>query len=153
MKALIIEADQGLANLTAALKRAKYEVVVKQIDDDIDRLGKHLSDLLEERALLLAYIGQGELTPDEIANVKRIAADLGEELIDPDFEAKRFIIDRLHLRVTLRHDASGRWADATCEPFAETDLGSFPIVNSSSTRTTQAAVRWRLSLEPARADT
>lgn len=82
---------------------------------EIKQAQKKLNALKEEHARLEAQIQQGMLTPEEIALIKQTAAELREELDQADFEAKRFLIDRLNLRATIRHTEEGRMLDVSCE--------------------------------------
>lgn len=111
---LIGEAELGVKNLASGLRRAKNETVANVLQDDLDKLGRHLTELNEERAILLAYIGQDELNPEEVAAIKQTVADLRSELQNPDLATKRYLVDRLNVRVELKRDDTSRWLEVTC---------------------------------------
>jgi len=128
---LIAEQERSIRNLSRGLSKAENDTVADVIAKDLQDAGQRLKDLTEERDVLLGYIQQGGLTSDEIETIKRIAAELRAELSEPDFETKRYLIDRLNVRSRLRNDDSGRWLDLTCEIAIEPDNLS---VASTSTR-------------------
>jgi len=128
VKEFVEHYEQQAKNLAKGLAKAKNETVLNALNDELEKVGKTLGDLVDERELLIAYIGQGEFTPDEVTKIKRIASELREELRSPDFETKRYVIDKLNLRAQLRHDEQGRWLDVTCE--LKLDLSSLLIDTS-----------------------
>ena len=43
------------------------------------------------------------------------AAEIREELENPDFETQRYILDRLNLQAIFRDEDAERWLDVKCE--------------------------------------
>jgi site-specific DNA recombinase len=114
VEGLAREAEQGVENLSRAVARAKSEIAAKVLEDDLEKLSNQLLKLREEQVVLKNYIAQGELTDDEIAMLKKMAADIRDELQQDDFESKRYLIRRLGLKSQLLRDDTGRWLEIVC---------------------------------------
>jgi hypothetical protein len=67
-----------------------------------------------ERNELAAEIEQTEIAPETYAAILKKAAKIRSRLNKATFEDKRYLLDALDVRVTLRDDKQGRWLDLTC---------------------------------------
>lgn len=111
---LLADYDKRIKRLARGIAEAEIETVAEALQVELKLAGQQREELAEEKSILCAELGQGDLTPEDVAAIKRIAAELRAELADADYQARRFLIDRLDLRLQLRRDEAGRWMDATC---------------------------------------
>ena len=106
---------KAVERLSGALSESDCDEVSAALKVDLKNAGKKLNGLKEERARLESEIEQGTVTPEEIAQIKRTAAELREELTDyPMFELKRMLLNKFNLLATLQHTENGRQLEVTC---------------------------------------
>ena len=111
---LIAEYDARIKRVAKRFAEADDDAVADALDVELQMAGKSRTELAEEQAILTAELGQAELTPEDIVKIKTLAVELRGEVENADFAAKRYLIDRLSVRVQLRRDEAGRWLDTTC---------------------------------------
>jgi hypothetical protein len=133
IEALIVEAKKSTTHLARALARAENDIVAGTLQTELDAVGKHLTALTEERDWLLTYIGQGELTPEEIEMVRHLVAEVRDELANPDFATKRYLVDKLNVRAVLKRQGEERWLEVTCGIALESGHLSFETSTSLET--------------------
>jgi site-specific DNA recombinase len=113
------EIEIQVHRLANAYAEAENETVAEALNAELKNAGNKLDALEDERARLLVEIDQGKLSPEEIAALKRLSAELREELQDASFETKRNVLDRLNFQAKLHHDDDGRKLKVSCSLVVE----------------------------------
>jgi site-specific DNA recombinase len=115
VNSVIAKAEAKIKRLMNAFGDETDKTVLSELKANVKSATKEKSDLIVERDNLIAELNQGNLTAEDRAAVLFTAAQIRQELIDPDFETKRFILSRLNVRVKLRRDENNLlWLDVTC---------------------------------------
>lgn len=93
---------------------------------EIKRTNKQREGLIKERDGLNNEIAQAEFSPEIRLDVMAKVAEVMDKIHNATYEKKRYLLDKLDVQLTLRHDAAGRWLDGTC------GLGNFSIETGPS---------------------
>jgi len=93
---------------------------------EIKRTNKQRDGLIKERDGLNSEIAQAEFSPDLRRDITAKVAEVMGKIHNATYEKKRYLLDKLDVQLTLRHDAAGRWLDGTC------GLGNFSIETGPS---------------------
>jgi len=81
---------------------------------EVKRAEERLTSLATERANLERQITQAAVTPAQLQNSIALAAQLREYIPTADYDAKRYVLDRLGIGCRLRRTQDGQtWADVT----------------------------------------
>lgn len=81
---------------------------------EVRRAEERLTALATERADLERQIAQAAVTPAQLQDSTALAAQLREYIPNADYDAKRYVLDRLGIRCRLRRTEAGDvWADVT----------------------------------------
>lgn len=117
---MIEKADRKARRLMAQFGDEEEEqVVLDLVQDEISRTAKEKASFEADRKKLQAELAQRSITPDQEEELLRIAAELREELDFPDYETKKYILDRLNLQVVFHSEGERRWLVASCSLSAE----------------------------------
>ena len=114
VKQLTAKAESKIKRLAASLGETEDEYTAEAIKGELKTAQKQRQALLTEAKQLEAELSQETLTPEDEAEINRIADLLREKIDGATFAQKRFVLDRLGFRAHLRHDEAGRWLDCTC---------------------------------------
>ena len=87
--------------------RAVLKEKVKTISNEIDALRKEAKSLEVEMRKQL-------ITAETKAEIFEIAQELREELDNPDYESKRFLLDKLNVEAVYRYEDGQKWIDVRC---------------------------------------
>lgn len=110
----LAQTEEQIHRLVSALYETDNAVVADAINVQLKRAGTQQEALAEERTRLTAEILQGEMSEEEIAVIINYGAILREELQVPDFQTKRYLIDRLGFHAQLGHDKAGYYLEVSC---------------------------------------
>jgi hypothetical protein len=140
---LIGETESQIKRLATVYAEAENDVVAESLKAELRNAGKRLDALCDESARLEAEIGMGQLSPDEVAAIKELAASLRADLDAADFEAKRALLDNLNFNAKLLPDPNAegkRQLEVFCS--LVTDPERLTIVPSLSWLTCPATSAW-----------
>jgi site-specific DNA recombinase len=111
---LIDKRRTAIERLVSELGEEENETIKEAVKTRVKLLGKEIESLTGERDSLAAELAQVQVSPELEAEVLRIAAELREELDAPDFETKRYLLDKLNVQVVFQANDTGRWLDVKC---------------------------------------
>ena len=81
---------------------------------EVRAAGEQLAALKAQRARLEAEIAQAEITPAQVRDTVALVGQLRDYIPEADYEAKRYILERLGIQCRLRRTEDGQtWADVT----------------------------------------
>ena len=129
---LIADNQRQLAKLLDLYLTSDFSVDV--LTERRTRLEATITALSQERAGLAARIDAQAITDEQIQTVVEFAQDMREglKLAEDDFEARRQMVERLHLKVTLAVEDGKKVAHVECLAGKE-DLPIVPIGTTSCT--------------------
>lgn len=116
-------ADDLLAENQAQLDRmldlyqfGESKETKEAVVDRVERLRETVNKLKRERAELSAKLEAQTITAEQIQEIESFAAAMREEidLADDDFEARQYLITRLHTTATLTIENGEKVAHASC---------------------------------------
>jgi hypothetical protein len=110
----IQKAERKVRRLMDQFADVEDEDVLETIQIEIARTAKEKASFEADRKKLLADLAQRSIAPDMEEQLLKVAAELREELDYPDYETKRFIMNRLNLQVVYHEDENRRWLVASC---------------------------------------
>lgn len=107
---LIDKIEQRTRRLISEFGREADEVISSALRAEINSLVAQHEGLRAEQENLTAQLNDQVINPDDESEILRLAHELRREVLDREvtFEAKRFIIERLRVRVSLRHQGDER---------------------------------------------
>jgi hypothetical protein len=88
------EADADAGEIEPALREVK-------------RAGEQMAAVKTERARVEAEIAQAAITPAQVGDAMTLAAQLRDYIPEADYDAKRYILERLGIRCRLRRTEAG----------------------------------------------
>jgi site-specific DNA recombinase len=110
----IRKAEKKLRRFMDQFADVDDEDVLETIQGEITRTAKEKASFEADRKKLLADLAQRSITPDQEEQLLKVAAELREELDYPDYETKRYIMNRLNLQVVYHENEERRWLVASC---------------------------------------
>ena len=104
------------------------DVELAELKAQVRRASDQMAALREERARLKADIDQATVSPQQFADIEAQARELREYLPSADYDAKRYVLDRLDVQGRLRRNEAG---ELVCEVSADALGPDFPIVSTA----------------------
>lgn len=90
------------------------EIELEALRGEVKRAGEQLAAVKTERARVEAEIAQAAITPAQVGDAMTLAAQLRDYIPEADYDAKRYILERLGIRCRLRRTEAGEvLADVT----------------------------------------
>jgi site-specific DNA recombinase len=111
---LIENRRRSIDRLISELGDEENEVIKDALKTRVKFLGKEIESLTGERDSLFAELSHRSISPELEAEVLRIAAEIRVELDAPDFETRRYLLDKLNVQAVFQADDTGRWLDVKC---------------------------------------
>jgi site-specific DNA recombinase len=144
---LIDKAEGKIKRLVKAFGDTENDTVQDALQGEIRMLGRQREALMAERSLLEAEVEQKSLTEKDKDRIRQEVADMRVILDAPDYTTKRFILDRIGLRIQIRSNASSRRLEVTCAIKAWT--ATLPLSIDKRTSPTSAGATFKvITLRP-----
>jgi site-specific DNA recombinase len=110
----IVRARTRVDRLMAAFGGEDDAFVAASLESQIAQVKANHTTLQRERDMLIAEIGQGEVTRQQKTDILETATQLREIIETADFEEQRFILERLNFDARLEQTEDGYALDCKC---------------------------------------
>jgi site-specific DNA recombinase len=111
---LLGKVERKINRLVEAFSDETDSTVAKALRAQMKEASQQRDALQTEYNALASEIEQTEIAPETYATILKKAAKVRARLDKATFENKRYLLDALDVRVTLRDDKKGRWLDVSC---------------------------------------
>lgn len=107
LEELIAKEERKIARLIEEFSNAEDAIILDALREKRKEASKNREALVAERVILDADLSQKMMTPQQEEAILEKARALRTELDDPDFETKRYFLDRLGFHGRLSRDKDG----------------------------------------------
>jgi site-specific DNA recombinase len=119
VKELVEQRTKAVERLISDLGEEDNETIRDALKSKLKAIGREVESLQQEMKQIGSELAQSEIMPGLEEQVLEIAAEIREELDEPDYETKRFILNRLNVSVVYNTSDTARWLDVKCGIAAE----------------------------------
>ena len=114
---LIAKQERSIKRLVDELSDGEYsdEFTRSIFQEKISENTEVIRELRKERDRHEAELAQVELTEDFRQEIKAMATQVKDKLLDATFGNKRAVMDKLDLQAVFRYEDDIRWLDITCK--------------------------------------
>lgn len=114
ISSLVEKSELKIRRLMSAFANEDDETVAVELRAAVKTASKEKEMLEVERNGLELDLAQQTLSEEDKAAVLETAAQIRQGLVDPDFDTKLFVLDRLDVHAQLHRDETGEWFDVSC---------------------------------------
>ena len=100
--------------MISSLATVEDEFTADAIKSELGAAQKERAGLIVEGERLSGELEQKELTQEDEERLRALAAQLKQKIDNATFEQKRYILDKLDVKVQLRRDDVRRFLDCSC---------------------------------------
>lgn len=144
---LIDARRRNLERLVSELGDEDNDAIRDALKSRVKILGKEIESLQVERDALAVELAQVDISPELEAEIIDLAAEIRAELGDyADFEAKRFLLDKLNVRAVFIYEGDERRLDVTCG-IAPEGVSIMLYISSETIHNNAACLLFRASLK------
>ncbi len=111
---LLKQCDAAIARLISDFAREDNETLQAAAKIQARREATKREGLVKERDALCAELAQADFSPETQQRIKTTVAEVKGKVQDANHAKKRYIMDKLDVKLVLRNDESGRRIDGTC---------------------------------------
>jgi site-specific DNA recombinase len=106
--------DTTIARLISDFAHESNEVLQAAAKIEARREATKRDGLVKERDALQAELAQADFSLEMQQRIKTTIAEVRGKVHGATYAKKRYIMDKLDVKLVLRNDKSGRWIDGTC---------------------------------------
>ncbi len=114
LRNLAAKQQDKATRLISQLSDADDPLIVSMIKDEAKKALEIKAEFENDARILENELANLDISPEMLEEVRNAVAMVRTGMLNPSFETKRAIFDRLNLKVVYRIDNSGRWLDVSC---------------------------------------